>query len=111
MSYHNRMQCIFPRLIDRLLPTRYNQTCEVPIVLIVGERVGRYYRELPIAPRFLEAHQIAAPKVRAFAAAIRRPHRYIRTLAEAMGTWSGTATCALLAKNRACRDRRHTDLP
>src|SRR6266700_2465210 len=103
MSYHNRMQCIFPRLIDQLPLTRYNRTCEVPIVLIVGERVGHYYRELPIAPRFLEAHQIAAPKVRAFAAAVRRPHRHLPTPAEAMGAWSNPAASPLLATNCARR--------
>ena len=100
-----------PILIDQLPITRYNQIRKVPVVLLVGERVGHYYRELPIATRFLESYQVIAPEVKALATAIRRPHRYLRTLAEAVGEWSGAATCPLLATNRACRDRWHSDLP
>jgi hypothetical protein len=69
-------------------------------VLLVGERVGLYYRELWAAPRLLEAHQVAAPEVRAFTTAIRRPRRHLRTITEAMGAWSDVAISSLSTTNR-----------
>src|SRR6266702_3981951 len=63
-----------PILIDQLHITRYNQIRKVPVVLLVGERVGRYYRKLPDTIGLLEAYQTAASPVWALTAAICRPH-------------------------------------
>ena len=53
-----------PILIDQFPITRYNQIRKVPVVLLVGERVGRYYRKLPDTIGLLEAYQAASTEAR-----------------------------------------------
>src|SRR2546423_13028569 len=86
-----------PLRIDQLLITSYNQTREVAIVLLVGERVGLHYREPLAHPRFLETYSTIAPAVWTFSTTICRSHRRFRSSPETMGARASAARRSLLA--------------
>lgn len=64
-------EVISSMLIDLLHLTRYNRIPRCFVELLVGERIGRYYRKLPDAIRLLEAHQVAASEAWALPTTIR----------------------------------------